>query len=140
MEDGAIKSIITLSEYAKTVECCDKCIFNKICGEYWNQCPAYWDRVTRVQEDKEMYKEPIYLDKDKEEIISYDTACERAYDDITPDDLERFFMDGMRSGKFCISDFWDRLPEWMRIDIDNKAFDYHFEYRFDEVMEENENA
>lgn len=84
--------------------------------------------------------ETKYYDNDIEEIVDYETASDRIYEDMTWDDLERFFVEGMQSGKFCISEFWHRLPEWMRIEIDDEAFNYAFNYRFDEVVEEDENG
>lgn len=77
-----------------------------------------------------------YYDNDTEEIVDYETATVRTYDDITWDDLERIFVKGIQSGKFGISEFWHRLPEWMQIDINNDAFDYVFEDRFEEDEEE----
>lgn len=84
--------------------------------------------------------EEMYLDKEMEEIVTYDTACERIYENMTWDDLEQVFIDGMRSGKFCLSEFWDGLPDGVKEDISDDVFNEIFEMRFDEVMEDEENA
>lgn len=80
----------------------------------------------------------MYLDKWEDEAIDYDTACERVYDAMEWDDLEKKFMEGMRSGRFNISDFWDKLPEWIQISVDDDAFNTMFDERYEEIEEEEE--